>query len=88
MDLSNLAKIRLTIFYNIYNVSNPQRTLFSLSAKNGGLGIPNPAVKASEQFEMSKKTSSLISDSIVNGTALERTQNSRSQQQTNFSAGK
>ena len=56
---------------NIYNVSNPQRSLFSLSAKNGGLGIPGPMVKASEQFEMSKKTSSLISDSIVNGTALD-----------------
>ena len=52
-------------------MSNPQRTLFSLSAKNGGLGIPDPVVKASEQFEMSKKTSSLISDSIVNGTALD-----------------
>ena len=56
---------------NIYNVSNPQRRLFSLSAKNGGLGIPDPVVKASEQFEMSEKTSSLISDSIVNGTALD-----------------
>ena len=56
---------------NIHNVSNHQRSLFSLSAKNGGLGIPGPVVKASEQFEMSKKTSSLISDSIVNGTALD-----------------
>ena len=56
---------------NIYNVSNPQRTLFSLSAKNGRLGIPDPKVKTSEQFEMSKKTSSLISDSIVNGTVLD-----------------
>ena len=56
---------------NIYKVSNHQRSLFSLSAKNGGLGIPGPVVKASEQFEMSKKTSSLISDSIVNGTALD-----------------
>ena len=27
---------------NIYNLSNPQRSLFSLSAKNGGLGIPDP----------------------------------------------
>ena len=52
-------------------MSNPQRRLFSLSAKNGGLVIPDPVVKASEQFEMSEKTSSLISDSIVNGTALD-----------------
>ena len=56
---------------NIYNVSKPQRSLFSLSAKNGGLGIPDPVVKASEQFEMSKKTSSLTSDSILNGTTLD-----------------
>ena len=35
---------------NIYNVSNPQRKLFSLSAKIGGLGIPGPVVKASEHF--------------------------------------
>ena len=56
---------------DIYNVSNPQRSLFSLSAKNGGLGIPDPGVKASEQFETSTKTSSLISDSILNGTTLD-----------------
>ena len=51
---------------NIYNVRNPQRSLFSLSAKNAGLGIPNPMLKANEQFEMSKKTSSLIPDFILN----------------------
>ena len=56
---------------NIYTVSNPQSTLSSLSAKIGGLGIPDPLVKASEQFEMSKKTSSLICDSIWNGTTLD-----------------
>ena len=57
---------------NIYNVSNhPQQNLFSLSAKNRGLGIPNSVVKASEQFEMTKKTSFLISDSISNGTTLD-----------------
>ena len=56
---------------NIFNVSNPQRRLFSLFAKNGGLSIPDPVVKAGEQFEMSKKTSSLISDYIVDGTALD-----------------
>ena len=56
---------------NIYDVSNPQGSLFSLSAKNGGLRIPDPVVKASEQFEMSKKTSSLISDSILNGLTLD-----------------
>ena len=40
---------------NIYNVSNPQHRLFSLSNKNGGLGIPDPVVKASEQFECPRK---------------------------------
>ena len=58
---------------NIYNVSKPQRSLFTLSAKNGGLGIPDPVVRASEQSEMSKKTSSLISDPILNGTTLTST---------------
>ena len=52
-------------------MSNPQRSLFRLSAKNGGLGIPDQVVKASEQFEMSKKPSSLILDSILNGTTLD-----------------
>ena len=56
---------------NIYNMSNPQRSLFSLSAKYEGLGVPDPVVKASEQFEISKKTSSLISGSILNGTTLD-----------------
>ena len=55
------------INYNQYfNVSNPQRSRFSLSAKNGGLGILNPVAKATEQFEMSKKTS-LILDSNLRG---------------------
>ena len=57
---------------NIYNVINPLRSLFSLSAKNGGLGFPYPAVKASEQFEMSKKKSSLFLDSFLNGTTLDK----------------
>ena len=56
---------------NIYNVSNPQRSIFSSSAKNGGLGIPHPVLKAIEQFEMSKKTFSLISDSVLNGKTLD-----------------
>ena len=57
---------------NIYNVSTPQRSLFILSAQNGGLvGIPDPVVKSTEHFEISKKTSSLISDSILNGTTLD-----------------
>ena len=56
---------------NIYKVSNPQRSLISLSAKNGELGIPKPVVRASEQFEMSKVTSFLIWDSILNATTLD-----------------
>ena len=36
---------------NIYNVSNPQRSLFSLSAKNGGLGISDPVKKASDSLK-------------------------------------
>ena len=52
-------------------MSNPKRSRFCLSAKNGGLGILNPVAKASEQFEMSKKTTFLISDSILRGTKLD-----------------
>ena len=71
MEFSGKSKNQFTsTVANIY-VSNPQRSLFSLSAKNRGLGIPNPVVKASEQFEMSKKTSFLISDSLLNGTKLD-----------------
>ena len=56
---------------NIYNVSNPQRSLISLSAKNAELGFPIPVLKASEQFEMSKRTSFLFLESILNGTILD-----------------
>ena len=53
----HVDEAKLSTITNIYNASYPQRSLFSLSAKNGGLYIPDPVVKASEQFEMSKKTS-------------------------------
>ena len=71
---------------NIYNVSNPQRSLISLSAKNGEIGFPIPVLKASEQFEMSKRTTESIFGVYFewNDIGRQRTQNSRSQQQTKF----
>ena len=44
---------------------------FNLSTNNGGLGIQNSVVKASEQFEMPKQISILISDSNSSGMTLE-----------------
>ena len=46
------------------------RNYFSLSAKHGGLRVTNPPRNAKQHFEVSKESSKLIADSIVNATEL------------------
>ena len=46
------------------SITTSERILFSLPARKGGLGIPNPSTTAAATFNLSKAAISVLSDSI------------------------
>ena len=65
-----LRRTFLKAVRNVRNMHDVMRKIFSSSAKNNALGIPNSTSYAKDHFDVSKVSSSLIAVSIANATEL------------------